>query len=237
MEMHKLGKPLVLILFNGRPLVLTDVEGYADAILEAWFPGTEGGHAIADIIFGRVNPSGRLTMSFPWSVGQTPVYYNGFQTGRPAGGSGHTDRFTSRYLDAPNGPLYPFGYGLSYHRTRYENMRLSSKELIPGEHIVASVDVTNESDCDGLETVQLYVRDVTGSVVRPVKELKGFQKLLIKAGETKRVAFEITEEMLRFHTKDMKFQSEPGRFVVMIGKNAAETQAAEFVLMQPALPR
>lgn len=235
MEMHKLGKPVVLILFNGRPLVLTDVEGYADAILEAWFPGTEGGHAIADILFGRVNPSGRLTMSFPWSVGQTPIYYNGFQTGRPAGGSGHTDRFTSRYLDAPNGPLYPFGYGLSYHRTRYENLCLSATRLVPGERIVASVDVTNESDCDGMETVQLYVRDVTGSVVRPIKELKGFQKLLIKAGETKRVAFEITEEMLRFHTKDMKFQSEPGRFVVMIGKNAAETQAAEFVLMQPAL--
>lgn len=151
-------------------------------------------------------------------MGQTPIYYNGFQTGRPVGGSGYTDRFASRYLDAPNELLYHFGYGLSYHRTRYENLCLSGTELVPGERIVASVDVTNESGRDGMETVQLYVRDVTGSVVRPVKELKGFQKLLIKEGETKRVVFEITEEMLRFHTKDMKFQSEPGRFVVMIGK-------------------
>lgn len=229
-QIYKTGKPVILIIFSGRPLVLTDTVSYADAVLEAWFPGTEGAHAAADIIFGKANPSGRLTMSFPYTVGQIPVYYNGFQTGRPVGESIHSNRFTSRYLDCPNKPLYPFGYGLSYHETKYTNMSLSQTELKAGEILRASVDVENISSAAGQETVQMYIRDVTGSVVRPVKELRGFQKILLKAGETKRVFFEITESMLRFHTKSMKFQAEPGKFIVMIGKNSEQTECAEFFL-------
>lgn len=229
-QIYKTGKPVILIVFSGRPLVLTDTVPYADAVLEAWFPGTEGAHAAADIIFGKANPSGRLTMSFPYAVGQIPVYYNGFQTGRPVGESAHSNRFTSRYLDCPNKPLYPFGYGLSYHETKYTNMSLSQTELKAGEILKVSVDVENISSTVGQETVQMYIRDVTGSVVRPVKELRGFQKILLKAGETKRVSFEITESMLRFHTKSMKFQAEPGKFIVMLGKNSEQTECAEFFL-------
>lgn len=229
-EIYKIGKPVVLVLFSGRPLVLTGTESYADAVLEAWFPGTEGAHAVANILFGRKNPSGRLSMSFPYAVGQVPIYYNAFQTGRPAGQSGHSSRFTSRYLDCPNAPLYPFGYGLSYHESTYQNLTLDRTVMKKGEMIEASIEVQNLSQIAGTETVQMYIRDMTGSVVRPIKELKGFQKVELKAGETKKICFSVTEELLKFYTKDMQYEAEPGRFQIMIGKNSVQTECAEFVL-------
>ncbi len=229
-EIYQTGKPIILILFSGRPLVLTKMECYADAVLEAWFPGTEGAHALANVLFGKKNLSGRLSMSFPYSVGQIPIYYNAFQTGRPAKLSGHSSRFTSRYLDCPNEPLYPFGYGLSYHESVYQNLTLDKSVMKKGDVIEASIEVENISRIDGIETIQMYIRDVTGSVVRPVKELKGFQKIELRSGERKKVCFRITEELLRFYTKDMRFESEPGRFIVMVGKNSVETESAEFVL-------
>ena len=231
-EISALGKPIVLVVFGGRPLVLTEVRKYVDAVLEAWYPGTEGGHAIADILLGKVNPSGRLPMSFPYSIGQIPVYYNGFNTGRPAKDSTHSGRFTSRYLDCPNEPLYPFGYGLSYHKVTYSDLVLDRKEMARDEKIKVSVEVTNTSNIGGIETVQMYLRDITGSVVRPVKELRGFQKVALEAGERKKVEFEITEELLKFHTKDMTFAAEPGRFLVMIGPNSEENKSTEFVLTE-----
>lgn len=229
-DIHKLGKKIVLLVFSGRPLVLTETEKYADAVLEMWFPGTEGAHAAADILFGEVNPSGRLTMSFPYAVGQVPVYYNAFSTGRPAVSSSHSSRFTSRYVDCPNDPLYPFGYGLSYHTAEYRNLTLSDTKFQRGGSLMASVDVQNTGNVAGMETVQLYIRDVTGSVVRPIQELRDFQKVWLHAGETKTVVFQITEEMLKFHTKDMTYQAEPGKFVAMVGPNSKMTLNGEFWL-------
>ncbi len=230
-EVRRQGKPIVLVLFSGRPLILTDIRQQADAVLEAWFPGTEGGHGLADIIFGKVNPSGRLTMSFPRCAGQMPVYYSHFQTGRPAGASSHSSRFTSRYLDCPNDPLYPFGYGLSYHKASYGRIRLSSDRLHPNETLRAWVEVANESSVAGVEIVQMYIRDVSGSVVRPVKELKGFCRLELKAGERRTAEFEIRQDILKFYGKDMEFRAEPGRFQVMIGRNSQEADMAEFTLL------
>ena len=229
-DIHKLGKKIVLLVFSGRPLVLTETEKYADAVLEMWFPGTEGAHAAADILCGEVNPSGRLTMSFPYAVGQVPVYYNAFSTGRPAVSSSHSSRFTSRYVDCPNDPLYPFGYGLSYHTAEYRNLTLSDTKFQRGGSLMASVDVQNTGNVAGMETVQLYIRDVTGSVVRPIQELRDFQKVWLHAGETKTVVFQITEEMLKFHTKDMTYQAEPGKFVAMVGPNSKMTLNGEFWL-------
>lgn len=229
-DIHKLGKKIILLVFSGRPLVLTETEKYVDAVLEMWFPGTEGAHAAADILFGDVNPSGRLTISFPYAVGQVPIYYNGFSTGRPAISSSHSNRFTSRYVDCPNDPLYPFGYGLSYHTAEYRNLTLSDREFQRGGSLMVSVDVQNTGKMAGWETVQLYIRDVTGSVVRPIKELRGFQKVWLSAGETKSVSFTITEELLKFHTKDMTYQAEPGKFVVMVGQDSKTILNEEFWL-------
>lgn len=229
-KLHQLGKPIVLVLFNGRPLVLSDVEPYCDAILEAWFPGTAGGAAIADLLFGNVAPSGHLTTSFPQAVGQLPLYYNHFNTGRPAEGSGHHGRFTSRYMDCPNEPLYPFGFGLGYHSAAYSAVTLSSHTLSAGGSIQASVTIKNTSSIPGTEVVQLYLRDPAASVVRPVKELKGFRRLPLKPGETQTVTFDITEEMLKFYTRTMEYKAEPGTFIVMIGPNSRDVQQAEFTL-------
>ena len=231
-RVHELGKPVVLVLFNGRPLALSDVVDECDAILEAWFPGTAGGAGVADVLFGDVNPSGRLSVSFPYCVGQEPLYYAQFSTGRPMEGSTQSGRFVSRYLDSPNGALFPFGFGLSYHTARYEDLRLSTDEFDASGQITASVQVTNESDRAGTEVVQLYIRDLVGSHVRPVLELKGFERVALEPGETKRVEFSITEEMLRFWTPEHGWASEPGVFQTFIGPNSNNLLSAEFTLVE-----
>ncbi|MCM8899894.1 beta-glucosidase BglX [Caldicoprobacter algeriensis] len=227
----ELGKPTVVVLFNGRPLEITELDYIAPAILEAWFPGTEGGNAIADILFGDVNPSGRLTMSFPYTVGQIPVYYNCYNTGRPKGRENNEFRFCSKYLDIPNAPLYPFGYGLSYTTFQYSDFVLDSNKLTVDGAITASVTVTNTGKRAGEEVVQLYIRDVSASVVRPVKELKGFQKIYLEPGESRKVNFIITEPMLRFHRKDFSFKSEPGHFIAFVGPNSAQLLEQPFELV------
>lgn len=222
------AKRSVVLLFNGRPLVLTDWKDKVDAILECWFPGTEGAHGIADLLWGRCNPGGRLTVSFPYAPGQIPIYYAAFRTGRPAGTSAHSSRFVSRYLDCPNEPLYPFGYGLSYHTAEYSDLRLSGDLLRPGETLRVGVAVENTGDVAGEEVVQLYLHDVAASVVRPVKELKGFQKIALGPGEKKEVVFEITEEMLKFYDSALSFAAQPGKFEVFVGRNPADCLGAEF---------
>ena len=231
-EIKALGKKIVLVLFNGRPLALTDIIEDCDAVLEAWFPGTAGGLSICDCLFGDYNPSGRLTVSFPYHVGQEPLYYSQFATGRPANGSTHSGRFVSRYLDCPNEALFPFGYGLSYHKAEYSNLRLSQTKISKSadDSIQVSITVTNTSGTSGTETVQLYLRDLVGSVVRPILELKDFKQIYLGAHETKKITFTITEEMLRFYTKDYTYQSEPGNFKVFVGPNSAELLEADFSL-------
>lgn len=229
-KIRGLGKKIVLVLFNGRPLALTDILDDCDTILEAWFPGTAGGRSICDVLFGDYNPSARLTVSFPWHAGQEPLYYAQFSTGRPMKGSSHSSRFTSRYLDCPNEALFPFGFGLSYHRAEYTDLKLDRSTLTPGGKIHASVRVTNTGGRTGIETVQLYIRDLVGSVVRPVLELKDFRQITLDPGETKTVTFEITEEMLRFFAKDMSFASEPGEFEVYAGPNSRDLLKEKFIL-------
>ena len=230
-KVKELGKPIVLVLFNGRPLVLTNVVDKVDAIIEAWFPGTEGGRAVSDVLFGDYNPSGRLTMSFPRRVGQVPLHYNEFNTGRPVKTSIHNSRFTSRYIDVENTPLYPFGYGLSYTKFAYGDIKISSDKLTNNSTITASIKVKNVGVIAGYETVQLYIQDIKGSVVRPVKELKGFKKVKLESGEEQNIEFVINEEMLRFYTSSMEFKSEEGRFKLYIGSNSDELQEAEFELI------
>ncbi len=227
-KIKQCNKPIILILFNGRPLILTEVEQKVDAMLEGWFPGTEGGHALADVLFGEVNPTGRLTMSFPYAIGQIPVYYNEFSTGRPLPHADKTERFFSKFLDCPNDPLYPFGYGLSYTTYEYTNLRLDRDEFSEGENINVFIDVLNTGSMAGEETVQLYIRDLVGSVVRPVKELKDFCKVTLKPKETKTVSFTINEEKLKFFTKDMSYKAELGRFKVFVGKNSKDVMEADF---------
>lgn len=229
-KVHSLGKKIILVLFNGRPLVLTDLLEDCNAVLEGWFPGTAGGSAVCDILFGDYNPSGRLSVSFPYHVGQEPLYYSQFSTGRPLKKGEFGNRFVSKYLDCPNEALFPFGFGLSYHTAEYSNLSLNCTEIEKDKVITASVSVKNTGDVPGTETVQLYLRDRVGSVVRPVLELKGFKKINLVPGECKNVNFTITEEMLRFYTKDMKFQSEPGVFDLYIGPNSSELLKAEFRL-------
>lgn len=230
-KIKKLGKKIVAVLFNGRPLALTDILDDCDAVLEAWFPGTAGGRSICDVLFGDYNPSGRLPVSFPYHVGQEPLYYAQFSTGRPAAGNSHSSRFTSRYLDSPNTALFPFGFGLSYHTAEYSCLRLDKKNMHSNETITVSVNVRNTGNVAGIETVQLYLRDLTGSVVRPVLELRDFQRISLQPGECKTVTFIIKEAMLRFYTKDMTFQSEPGDFEVHIGPNSSELLKETFQLL------
>lgn len=223
------NKKTVLIVISGRPLVLTKEVEQVDAIIQAWFPGTEGGNALADIIFGQTNTTGRLSMSFPYSVGQLPIYYSEFKTGRPLTSTTHKGRFVSKYLDSPNDPLFSFGYGLSYSQVDYSGLTLSSKKM--EETLEVSVKVKNSSERTTVETVQLYVQDVTGSVVRPVKELKAFKKVELTAGEEKEVVFTVTREDLKFYTKEMVFKAEAGEFIVFVGANVKETQEQSFELV------
>jgi beta-glucosidase len=227
----ELNKPTVTVLFNGRPLEIRELLSTCPAVLEAWFPGTEGGNAIADILFGDFNPSGRLTMSFPYTLGQIPVYYNNLNTGRPKGNEDNDMRFVSRYLDIPNSPLLPFGFGLSYSKFEYSDFKLDKVSFSKGDTIKASVKVRNSSSFTGVETVQLYIRDLFGSVVRPVKELKSFKRINLAPGEEKMVEFEIKEEMLRFYNRKLEYKSEPGKFKVMIGPNSAVLNEIEFELV------
>ncbi|RLL43895.1 beta-glucosidase BglX [Oceanobacillus piezotolerans] len=231
-KVHGLGKPTITVLFNGRPLDLHGVYDKTDAILEAWFPGTEGGRAITDILYGDVNPSGKLSMSFPYSVGQVPVYYNHYNTGRPQGAEDAQVRYVSQYLDIPNEALFPFGYGLSYTTFSYQNMKLSTDTITPDDKLEVSITVKNTGNIAGEETVQLYVRDLVGEVVRPVKELKGFEKIHLEPGEEKNVTFEITEEQLRYYHSDLSFESDEGTFEVYVGPNSCDVQSLPFRLIK-----
>ncbi|MEH7545829.1 beta-glucosidase BglX, partial [Neobacillus vireti] len=230
-EMIKLGKPTVLVLTNGRPLVLEWFDKNVDAIVETWFLGSEAGHAITDVLVGDYNPSGKLTMSFPIQTGQVPVYYNHFNTGRPLTKKNQHEKFISKYLDGPNEPLYPFGYGLSYTTFTYSEMKIDKNQLTKTEKINVSVTVTNTGSMPGEEVVQLYIQDLYGSVVRPVKELKGFKKVDLHPSESKEVIFTITEEDLKYYTADMRYQAEAGEFKVYIGSNSKVVKEASFELV------
>lgn len=230
-QLKKTGKPMAAVIFNGRPLDLHGIIDEADAVLEAWFPGSEGGAAIADILIGRVNPSARLTMSFPHSVGQIPVYYNHYNTGRPMNPDKTEERYVSKYIDSPNDPLFPFGYGLSYTTFEYGELKLSGNEITANQPLQVSVNVTNTGDRAGIETVQLYIRDVAGEVVRPMRELKGFVRLELAPGESADAVFTITEEQLRYHHSDLTQASDPGTFQVFVGPNSRDTLAESFRLV------
>ena len=217
------GKPVVLVLFNGRPLTLNWEKENVSAILDVWFAGSEAGDAIADALLGKVNPSGKLSMSFPQSVGQIPLYYNHKNTGRPLTGKWFS-KFQSNYIDVSNEPLYPFGYGLSYTQFEYGDIQLSSKQLKGNQKLTLTVNVKNTGSVIGKEVVQLYIRDVVGSITRPVQELKGFNKIELAAGESKNVSFEITPELLKFYNSEFKYDWEPGDFEIMVGPNAKEVK-------------
>ncbi len=223
--MLETGKPVVLVLLNGRPLTLTWENDHVPAIVEAWHGGTEGGYAVADVLFGDYNPSGKLTVSFPRSVGQIPVYYNHFNTGRP---EKQYQKFTSKYLDIPNEPLYPFGYGLSYTSFKYGDITLSKTNLKGNDTLLVSIPVTNTGRVAGEEVVQLYLRDPVAGISRPVKELKNFRKIFLSPGETKTVRFAITSEDLKFYNSRLVYDWEPGAFYVFVGTSSARTKKAIF---------
>ncbi|WP_458460322.1 beta-glucosidase BglX [Paenibacillus sp.] len=230
-QLKAAGKPIASVIFNGRPLDLHGVIDESDAVLEAWFPGSEGGAAIADVLTGAVNPSARLTMSFPQSVGQIPVYYNHFNTGRPLNPEKTEERYVSKYIDSPNEPLLPFGYGLSYTSFTYGDLEVSSNEMTADESLSIQVRVTNTGERAGVETVQLYVRDVTGEVVRPMRELKGYVKLSLAPGESGTATFTLNEEQLRYHHSDLSHRSDRGEFHVLVGANSRDTQKKSFRLV------
>ena len=219
------GKPIVLVLMNGRPLTLEWENANCDAILETWFGGTQAGNAIATVLFGEYNPSGKLSMTFPRNTGQIPIYYNAKNTGRPMDPN---NKYSTKYLDIPNTPLYPFGFGLSYTSFSYGEIKLSSSTLKPGQAVTATVTITNTGKFDGVEIAQLYIRDMVGSISRPVKELKGFQKVSLKAGESATVNFKIGVDDLKFYNADLKFVAEPGDFKLFIGGNSQDVKEATF---------
>ncbi|MBK5720257.1 beta-glucosidase BglX [Dysgonomonas sp. Marseille-P4677] len=229
-ELLKTGKPVVLVLFTGRPMTLTWEDENVPAILNVWFGGSEAAEAIGDVLFGDVNPSGKLTTTFPQNIGQVPLFYNHKNTGRPLGEGKWFEKFRSNYLDVSNEPLYPFGYGLSYTTFDYSDVKLTSTTIDANGELTASVTVTNNGTVDGSEVVQLYIRDLVGSVTRPVKELKGFDKVFIKAGESKIIDFKINSEMLKFYNYDLQYVFEPGEFEVMIGGNSRDVKSARFTL-------
>jgi len=221
------GKPLVIVLMNGRPLTVVKEDQQADAMLETWFSGTEGGNAIADVLFGDYNPSGKLPVSFPRSVGQIPIYYNHLPTGRPYNFA-KPNKYTSHYYDAVNGPLYPFGYGLSYTTFTVSPVKMSSRTMPRNGSVEASVTVTNSGKRDGATVVQLYLNDPVASISRPVQELRGFQRIMLKAGESQTVKFKIDVDALKFWNQKMQQVAEPGKINVMIGLDSVRTQDAQF---------
>lgn len=224
------GKPIVLVLFTGRPLTINWEKANLPAILNVWFPGTEAAYAIADVLFGDVNPSGKLTATWPQSVGQIPIYYNGKNTGKPM--DKWFQKFRSGYLDVSNEPLYPFGYGLSYTNFEYSDVILNDSVMSPKGQLTASVTVKNTGKRDGYEVVQLYICDKAASIIRPLKELKGFQKVFIKAGQSVKIDFQITSDLLKFYNSDLEYVCEPGDFDAMIGCNSVELKSAKFTLVE-----
>ncbi|GAB5554691.1 MAG: hypothetical protein Sapg2KO_42820 [Saprospiraceae bacterium] len=221
------GKPIILVLFNGRPMTITWEEANMDAILDVWHTGIEAGNSIADVLFGAVNPSGKLTASFPVHVGQIPVYHSMLNTGRPDTLANH-QKFRSNYLDIPNAPLFPFGYGLSYTNFEYKNLKISSGQLSRRGTIEVSIDIQNTGQRAGKEVVQMYLRDVVGSISRPMKELKGFEKIELNPGETKTVTFTLNEELLKFYNGNLDWVIEPGKFEVMVGPNSRDVEVVSF---------
>ena len=229
-ELVATGKPVVLVLFTGRPLILNWEQDNVPAILNVWFGGSEAAYAIGDVLFGRVNPSGKLTMSFPQNVGQIPLYYAHKNTGRPLHDGKWFEKFRSNYLDVTNEPLYPFGFGLSYTTFAYSDISLSQSSMDMQGMITASVDVSNTGLLPGGEVVQLYIRDLVGSTTRPVKELKGFERIYLQPGQTRTVTFKIAPEMLKFYDYDLQYVIEPGDFQVMIGSNSRDVKTAAFTV-------
>jgi beta-glucosidase len=224
LELAKIGKPLIVVLLNGRPLTIEKVDAKADAILEAWFLGTSAGDAIADVLFGDYNPSGKLPVTFPRNVGQVPIFYNHKNNGRPFG----EGKYTSKYIDVENTPLYPFGYGLSYTTFSYSEIKLNGAQMSKTNPIEASVIVTNTGEIFGEEVVQVYTRQLVGSITRPVKELKAFRKIDLEPGESINVAFEIDWQDIAFYDAKSEFVVEPGQFHIFIGTNSQELKQSEF---------
>ncbi len=227
----KTGKPVVLVLFTGRPLDLSWESKNVPAILNVWFGGSEAGDAISDVLFGNVNPSGKLTATFPQNVGQVPLFYNHKNTGRPLPEGEWFQKFRSNYLDVSNDPLYPFGFGLSYTSFTYGKPVLDKSQIRKTDQLHVNVKVTNTGNYDGEEVVQLYIQDLVGSITRPVKELKAFQKIFLKKGESRNVQFTITNNDLKFYNSELKFDSEPGDFKVYTGANSRDVQSANFTLL------
>ncbi len=228
-ELKKTGKPLVLVIMAGRPLTLSWESEQADAILYIWHGGHEVGNAVSDVLFGNYNPSGKLTTSFPRNMGQVPIYYNHLNTGRPNAGDPF-QKFRSNYLDVENSPLFPFGYGLSYTSFTFSDLKLSSTSMSRTGNITASITVSNTGNYDGEEVVQLYIQDMVGSIARPVKELKGFQKIMLKKGETKQISFRLSLNDLKFYNNDLKYVAEPGDFKLFIGGNSRDVKETGFRL-------
>jgi beta-glucosidase len=236
-ELVATGKPVVVVLMNGRPLIIPWIAEHAKAVVEAWYTGTQGGPAIADILFGDYNPSAKLTMTFPRSMGQVPLFYNEKNTGRPYDPA---TKYNTRYLDVPNTPQYPFGFGLSYTTFTYDSLKVTTpRPPSKGEEVFtvkdtiqASIKITNSGNRSGEEIVQLYVRDLVGSVTRPVKELKGFKKIKLEAGASQTVVFKITADQLRFYTADMTFSAEPGDFWIMVGPDSERLQKKQVRLVE-----
>lgn len=227
-KLSELGKPVVLVLFTGRPLVLDRESKQISAILNVWFGGSEAADAITDVLFGDKSPCGKLTATFPLSVGQIPVYYNQLPSSHPDPQPGVFNRYSSNYIDIPNEPLYPFGYGLSYTTFRYGEPVISKSEIERGEKLTVSVPVTNTGGRDGVETVQLYIHDIVADIARPRKELKGFRRVGIKPGETVKVDFELTTEDLKYYNRDLEYKYDPGDFEVMVGPDSSNLQVLKF---------
>jgi beta-glucosidase len=226
---HAVGKPYVVVLMNGRPLTINWVAENSPAILESWFAGTQAGLAIADVLFGDVNPGGKLPVTFPRTIGQVPIYYNHLSTGRPP-----TDqKYTSKYLDVPVTPLYPFGYGLSYTEFKFGPLQLSARSIPPDGQLTVSVEVENVGNRTGDEVVQFYIRDEAASVTRPVKELKGFERITLRPGEKRVVDFSLRSEQLGFYDRAMRFVVEPGAFKVMVGPNSRDLVESSFDVVAP----
>lgn len=226
-ELVKTGKPVVMVLFNGRPMTLPWEDKHVNAILSVWFPGTEGGNAIADVLFGKYNPSGKLTTSFPINTGQIPAHYNRKNTGRPFDGNVEAAKFKSNYLDVSNDPLYPFGYGISYTTFNYSDVKVSKTSLKGNETLTATITLTNSGNFDGEEVVQLYITDPVASVTRAIKDLKGFQKVNLKAGESREVSFRITTDLLKFFNSNLKYDWESGEFIIHVGPNSRDLKSAK----------